>query len=344
MENQSINKGVDWNCPKCESLNFGEDNFCKNCGYEKISEMAIVSLNGNKSKVKKVLLGIVVVLFVGVSSSGAYYVYYQNKLKKEAKQYLLSESKAFENSVNLINNISTEKNILESEADKENMELFIKKAESEKSKIERALSEIKITKDKNDQADSNKLVLGLDSLLVQYYQDSLKNISKYDEYLAFGIAVSKEEKKMDEESEKIAKIFDTAQSMDDVTKALGESIKFIENYLAVYKNIKEPEGYSEIKNKKVVLIEDMLRVFKDFHVALQEKNEAGVISAGNRIEEIMSDTKRGKDIVELEKYHFEQMHAGISGVRKSAEVIKTEMLKTSLILGVNLQEIEIESW
>lgn len=342
MENAILSQEGQWSCPNCGAANYSSEGFCKACGHGNNSAISFVQ--PQRSNAKKIILIIIIGLFLaGGSSVGAYY-YYTYDLKKKSGAYIMTEGKIFADSVGSVNGLSTEKDIAQDESTNDNFDLFFKKIEAEKNVASKALAEINASKEKSDSTKSTKMVAGLDAILVQYYEDISKQLDKYDKYLTYGMALTQEEKTSKAEREKIEELFKNPKSPEEVSKLLKESIRMMNESLNRYKAIPEPAGYEEIKKKDVDATEKLIKLFSDFSEAFDAKNLEKMGQAAGALDEFLANDRLVKDIDELEKYYFDQMHNEFLGIRKKAENIKTEFIKAEISLDVDIPNIDIETW
>lgn len=340
MENEMQ---AQWSCPKCGTINSPTDMFCKKCGNAKNVMPGTLGVESGSSWKKGVIIAISVLALLGIVVAGGYY-FYVSKQKKDAKAYLDSESKAFAESINLVNALSTEKDLGDDDKKYDNLDLFFKKIEEEKNNSDKAVAGITAVKVKNETLKPNKFVAGIDKILKGYYEGISRNIEKYNKYLAYGLALTQEERTVKAEADKLQQIFKNPSSVEEASKMVKEFIAMETSALERYRNIPEPDGYQEIKQKSIAEMEKLINIFSDFSKAIDSKDTTKVIQAGDAIDEFFEDDTVSKEIEELEKYFFEQMHKSFESSRKDAENVKTEFVRAGFELKAEIPTISVEGW
>jgi len=336
-----------WSCSQCGENNVGSSRYCRKCGLENsISlENSGNANSGNvsrKSSVWKWILVIFISLALIGSAVAGWYYWTLGKQKKEARVYISDESTAFGNTVTLINDLSTEKE-LSYKAD-ESKDVFLKELEGEKNKSDKALAEIKNTREKNNETTVNKMVLGTDALLKQYYQEAEEKVSAYDSYITYECEVLRLEISMDKEMEKIDAIFKNSENDPKVVaKSIRETQKVMDSFSSQYKAITPPSGLEEVHSKEVDVIDKTASSFSIVADGVEKLNLAEIQKGRNLIDEAQSD-KNLNEIYQLREYYFDEMHKNFSNIRGKADNVKTEFIKTGAGLETEIPNISIEGW
>jgi flagellar basal body-associated protein FliL len=335
--NNSMANSGGWNCQRCGEKNANEDAFCVKCGGGRFAS------NGTKAKRSKgkwiifILLGLALIAAI---LGGSYYWSVQNQ-QKVAVNYLENESKAFGNSVSLVNTLSTEKAI---ENTDQNDDLFVKKLEEERNNAEKALNETTATKEKNSKASTNKLVVTVDALLKQYYADASTQLDTYNKYISYKTDLAREDVAFQQDISKLDTIFKNAKSLDDVSN----SLKALQNSLAgaidKYNSITPPAGLEDAHGKGVALVQKLNSIFSEMTSAIDAKDKDKLLKADSDLRDFMSNEKAFKEITQLEDYYFDQLHNKFINLRKTADNAKSEITKVSATMNVQTVSINIEGW
>ncbi len=336
-----------WSCQKCGENNLSSSRYCRKCGSENMQNSA-----GNitfhsapsdlpKGKKWKWILIVILVLALAGGVVAGWYFWNQIKQKKEAQNYLINESKAFSSTVVLVNDLSTEEIIPYESGD--GRDLYMKKLEEEKDRSDKALQEINISKEKNGKATSNKIIAGTDYLLKQYYQNLNEKVSVYDQYINYRYSVDKRETTALKELDKLQVIFKNPSSVGEVVNSFKSTKQIYEGLISDMQAITPPTGMEDLHRKDIALAEKMVTALNSLIVAF-EKNNSGELSKGlNMLDDIMSG-KDAEEIAQLKEYQFDEMHKNFSTLRNSADNVKTEMIKSSANLEVEIANVNIEGW
>ena len=341
------NQPVGWSCQKCGENNLPTSRYCRACGNEHVQNSAgnitFHSAPADLPKGKKwkgILIVVLILALVGGAVVG-WYFWNQIRQKKEAQDYLINESKAFSSTIVLVNDLSTEKAIPYESGDAR--DLYIKKLEEEKDRSDKALQEIKISKEKNGKASSNKIIAGTDYLLKQYYQNLNEKVFAYDQYVNYRYNVDKRETTALKELDKLQVIFKNPSNVEEVVSSFKSTKQIYDGLITDLRAITPPAGMEDLHKKDIALAEKMVTALNSLIVAF-EKNNSGELSKGlNMLDDIMSG-KDAEEIAQLKEYQFDEMHKNFSTLRNSADNVKTEMIKSSANLEVEIANINIEGW
>lgn len=300
-----------------------------------------------KSSMGKIIGIIVAILIVlGLLAGGAFYLYVY-KPKEAAKAYIKKEGAFFADSVKLINELSTDKDVSASDEKDANFEIFYKKLEEEKDKAGKAMQSVKASKEKNATLSAGNLAGVFDGLLKQYYADTLKAVEKYDKYLAFKIISEKEEGETDqlEKTMQLMSSIKTAEDFKNLSASMKQLVTLLNAYMEKYKGASEPEGYADIKQKEIEFGQKMIDLFSNFSKMIDEENVDGIVKSAEEFGAFFSNAnKEQQTIEELEKQFFEKMHGDFMSAEKSADGVKAELIRKGVELKIEVANVNLESW
>lgn len=335
-----------WSCPKCGENNLENNRYCRKCGSENnISAPNQANSNveyvSQKSGIWKWILIVFLIVALAGGAAAGWYFWNINKQKKEARTYLANESKAFSNSIALINDLSTEKKLAYKSS--ESKEVFLKKMEEEKGRSEKALAEIKVTRGKNSQTVAGEMAAGASAFLKQYYQEAEEKVSAYNSYISYECEVLKLNISMDGELDKVDAIFKNSKDPKSVAKSMREGQKVMQNFSEQFKAVLPPPGLEEAHNKETAIWERIVSSLDVIASGLENLSLAEVQRGGDIMDEALSD-KNMDEVDQLREYYIDEMHKKFSGLRGKADNIKTEFIKSGAGLGAEVANMNIEGW
>lgn len=335
-----------WACPKCGENNLESNRYCRKCGTESgllLANPGAPSADyvSPKSGAWKWILIIFLILFLIGGAAAGWYFWNVNKQKKEARAYLVNESRAFSNTINLVNDLSTEKELAYKST--ESKEVFLKKMEEEKGRSEKALAEIKTTREKNGQAIAGEMALGSAALLKQYYQEAEEKLSGYNSYISYECAVLSVNISLDKELDKVDAIFKNSKDPIAVSKSIRESQKIMQDFSGQFKALTPPVGLEEAHGKEAAVWEKIISSMDVIAGGLDKLSLTEVQRGGDLMDEALSD-KNLDEIDQLREYYIDEMQKKFSSLRGKADNIKTEFIKTGAGLNAEIASVSIEGW
>lgn len=344
-QNSQIFSGA-WVCSKCGENNLDTNRYCRKCGMENGLPPANSGAPGvdyvsPKSGVWKWILIIFLILALIGGAAIGWYFWNVSQQKKAARNYLTNESKAFSNTITLVNDLSTEKKLAYKST--ESKDVFLKKMEEEKGRSEKALAEIKATREKNGQAVAGEMTSGAAALLEQYYQEAEEKVSTYNSYISYECAVLSLNISLDKELDKVDAIFKNSDDPKVVAKSIRESQKVMQDFSGRFKALTPPVGLEEAHNKEGVVWEKIISSMDVIAGGLDKLSLAEVQRGGDLIDEALSD-KNLDEIDQLREYYIDEMQKKFSSLRGKADNIKTEFIRTGAALDAEVASISIEGW
>lgn len=369
---ENINLSIGQKCFHCGQLNANSNAFCQGCGKklheptginQTVVESQPVAINqpvvanavnesanlnqsmepvAQKSgSIAKTLLTIVGLLACLGAMAGAGYFGYNYKQKKDAKAYIQAVSADFSKTVEDINKLSTE-NRLEDKDD--NIDLFTKKLEEEKNRVDIAKNDIKNGKNNLNNQKAGKLVSATDSLVRQYYDESTEKVDSYGQALDYEIVVNKEMSKFVIQVDKMKAEVKAINNLEELKKSLTflrDTIDAANNSL---KAMTVPSGREESHNKTIKFFESFSINLTNMLNAIAENNQAKFIENANKLDEFLVDDKSLKDVDQLEDYYYDEIHKKFSSLREKADKIKSELIGYKTTLKAEVPDMNIEGW
>jgi hypothetical protein len=334
----------DWRCLFCQESNAPGDSFCRKCGKvngEAGSVKTAANFGGKRSGKRKIIFASVIVLVIAVLvASGAYYQKLQKK-KEEAKDYLNFEGKAFGNSTSFINSLSTEKAIEDAD---DNEDLFLKKLDEEKNKSDQVLADIRVTMAKNQQAKSNSMVGETDAALKEYYMEAEEDLLAYNQLLGYETESVRESIKLKQEMEKLGTIFKSMKTPEDASNSFKSMARSLEETNGRMKQLAPPPGLEDAHKKGLAVIDKIILLVRDLAGAIDAKDEQKLVQALNNLDDFVKNDKSVKEIEQLRKFHFDQLHQKFTSLRQKADGIKTGFIRSGAEFNMDVKDINIEGW
>lgn len=335
-----------WSCSECGENMSAVDLYCRKCGAG--NPMNSHNQNGvnypvpKKSNLWKWLLTVFLTLFLLAGTALGWYFWQQHKQKKEAKNYLINEGKAFDNVISLMNALSTEKDI-EIVEDDDSGELLAKKIAEEKDRADRTLQEIKITGEKNKNAKVNKYNSKTDFLLKQFYSEAEEKITFYDQYVNYENDVQGFQVSASKEFSKLDVIFKNPRNESEFLSSMKEGYKIFKQLEDNLKAITPPPGLEDFHNESVGFLDKFISGLEMLTSGIETKDIIKAKRGLDIIDEIQSD-KSDKKISKLNKFYFSSLHEKITELRAKADDVKVEMVKNGSSLNVQSSGASIEGW
>ncbi|MBD3299930.1 MAG: hypothetical protein GF347_01110 [Candidatus Moranbacteria bacterium] len=296
------------------------------------------SAKPKKSKFVLFLVIFSVLLFIG---AGLFYYFYIYRTNMIAKQYLIREAGSFKNVTERMNDLNSEEMVYKSDPNKEkNWPIIIRNFGNEVENIEKAQKSLE--KAKKNQVKPNSKVNDIDTRLNDLYRELDELLSEYEAYQTYKYEDSKiyYDYHDDQAKENILIALDANLPVEERVKAAKTYYEKSTGYTDELAKMNFPEGLIEYHEKCVEYNAEFNKLFLEFIKAL-EAGEKGQDEL-DAIDEFFQGDASWLD--EIEELYYEGLHKKFEEAREKAYEIKTIMTERKTDLGVNILEIEIESW
>lgn len=328
-----------WQCPSCGELNSTQNSFCKKCGYS----------HNRASKNKggilwKIIVSCILLILIG-GGAFAGYAYWNKKVEeKQAKIYIQDEQRIFSDSVNAINGLSTETDLVKKYDSEENKDLVVEKINVEKTKSGEAVVNISKMQQDASQIKSNAKVDALNYLVKSYFSDAEKITKKYDTYTKFILDDAKITVALIKEDEAFSNKFKTVpESLEGLIgyfKALKDTL---DKEIALYNTLETPDGLADYK-KPIDELKIKSEQYGELINALEKEDL-------KKLKEISPDVKNWEAVANATEKangivadYFSQMHDEFSSLRTKADKIKSEFIMSGAAFAIQPIDFNVEGW
>jgi predicted RNA-binding Zn-ribbon protein involved in translation (DUF1610 family) len=333
-----------WSCPKCGENNLANSHFCRQCGEKNIALSEKEEIESDfKSKIqhkKNITFFLIAVLIIG-GLMATWHFGKESREKKEAQKYLFNESKSFSDSIALINNLSTEKEIVYKNS--ETKESFLERLEEEKDNSEKAIFLIKSYKENNNRKSTGEKISNLDALLKRYYEEAEKKVDVYNKYVSYEREIVNLDIEIDKEIDKIDTIFRNSADLKDVARSIMEMKKTMEIFSNQYQQIIPPAGLEEAHNKDAAILQKMINSLDVVASGIEKSNTNEILRGEMILNEAFSE-KNINEIGQLRDYYFNELHNEFNDLRQRADNTRSELIKYGVIFEANIITSDIEGW
>lgn len=328
-----------WQCPSCGEINSMQNSFCKKCGQS--HDQAFKSGGGI---LWKVIIGFILILLIGGGVFAGYLYWNKKTEEKQAKAYIQDEQKIFSDSVNAINGLSTETDLVKKYDSEKNKDLVVEKLNTEKTKAGDVTISISKMQQDSSQIKSNSKVDALNYLVKSYFVDAEKLTKKYDVYTKFILDDAKINVALIKEDEAFSNKFKTIpESLEGLIGYFKALKTMIDSEISIYDTLETPDGLADYK-KPIDELKIKSEQYGELISALEKEDL-------KKLKEISPDVKNWEAVADatekangiLEDY-FSQMHNEFSSLRTKADKIKSEFIMSGAAFAIQPIDFNIEGW
>jgi hypothetical protein len=292
-----------------------------------------------KIKIKKFIKrAAIVVLAIVLTAGGLYFFWQKGNQKKESVENLKNINGDFNQSIALINGISTEKRMKYDD----DSDLYLKKTEDELRRTEKALEKIKVFNQKIESSAENNLNKNLKIILEDYYSNALKNLEEYLRYMKYLVDGSDLSVFFSDNMMNLKRKYERGEIKSDLELYEAMAV-YLNNGLDKEKKLDPPEKLIAYEKSGV----DYFLRFKDIVdkivVALKNKDRRQVSLMEKELNDLISSYDEKED-EKIEDEYFSSLHQNFSDLRNEAGEVRKKMIESGVNLEINLENQVIDAW